>query len=71
MEDLLQKAVSEIRNQELKILDDFAKAYLAGLSYSSSKDIAWLIQHLQLNQQQTDQPFGFKYWYSLKEDLDK
>ena len=67
----LEKAVSEIRHQELKILDDFAKAYLAGMSYTSSKDIAWMIRHLQLNQQEVreETKFGNKYWYSLRDDF--
>ena len=71
-DDKLQEAVSQIRGQELKILDDFAKAYLAGMAYSSPKDIAWIIKHLQLNQQEVREPgkFGYKYWYSLR-DLDE
>ena len=66
MDELLERAVKEIRGQELKILDDFAKAYLAGVAITSPSDIAWLIKNLQLNQQQTyeDGKIGYKYWYS-------
>jgi hypothetical protein len=67
---ILHEAVSQIRGQELKILDDFAKAYLSGMAYSSPKDIAYLIKHIQLNQQQVNEEgkFGYKYWYTLRED---
>lgn len=69
-DQLLEKAVAQIRGQELKILEDFAKAYLASMSFLCAKDIAWMIEHLQLNQQKVDDPnhFGYKYWYSFRED---
>jgi len=68
-DDLLEKAVSKIRDQELKILDDFAKAYLAA-EFLSGHDLAWCVKNIQLNQQKVNEgeKFGYKYWYSLKEE---
>ncbi len=69
-DEKLKEAVSQIRGQQDRILEDFCKAYLASMSLSHPRDIAWIIKHLQLNTQKTDDNdvFGFKYWFSLRED---
>jgi hypothetical protein len=63
---LLAEAVEQIAKKERQILNDFAKAYLASMSFNNTSQIAWFIQHLQLNQEVTD--MGMKYWFTLRED---
>lgn len=63
---ILQEKVQEIRGQEIKILDDFCKAYIAS-EFLNGRDMKWMMKHLQLNKQMTNQDgkIGYRYWYSI------
>jgi len=69
-DNLLREAISKIAGQERQILDDFAKANIAAKSFLTHEDIAYIITHLQLYQQEVREGnfFGYKYWYSWREN---
>jgi len=67
---LLEKAIREITGQEREILDQFAKAFIAAKSIQTETDVAWLVTHLQLNKQYTNENGlgGWRYWFSFHGD---
>ena len=69
-EDQLHKMVSEIRGNEMKIIDDFCKSFLAAESLLTGKDFVTLMREFSLNVQycnKNGQPYA-KYWLSLEKE---
>jgi hypothetical protein len=61
--------VQEIITNRQKILEDFARAYLASLSFTEEVGLSHLIQHIELHEKETRNKkgeFGFKYWFEIK-----
>lgn len=70
----IHEIAAEIIGKELQILDDFAKAYLAEMSYTDPRGIVGIIKYLRLNQKMTTNEkgeMGYKYWYDLRDDVDE
>jgi len=70
MNDRIEQMASGIYKAELKILEDFAKVYLAALSLEG-RDLAQLIRDgkLKLNRKDPgpNEPFTYEYWYSISD----
>ena len=67
-DDLINQVVASISKAERKIMDDFAKVYLAALSLDG-KDLAELLRNgnLRLNRKDPGlwDEFTYQYWYSI------
>jgi hypothetical protein len=72
LQDKISEIASEMRGNELKIVDDFCKAYHAALSHMTGKEFIQIIDEITLNVQQffKDGQMGTRYWFSPKEKND-
>lgn len=64
----LEEITCEVRGRELRILDEFAKAYFA-TECLSGHDLIWCIKNIELNLHQyfDNGKYITKYWFSKKE----
>lgn len=67
----LANLAKEIRGNELKILDDFCKAYIAAESLITGKDLLTILSELSLNQQRVfkDGQIFTRYWFSERHSI--
>ena len=68
-QEKISKVAAELRGKEIKILDDFCKAYYAAESHMTGRDLMGIIGRVSLNIQTffKDGHMGTRYWFSPKE----
>jgi hypothetical protein len=68
-DDLLSEAVAKIRGNELKILDDFCKAFISAQCLLTGKDVIGIMGSYVLNQKTTfkDGHIVSQHWLTLKD----
>jgi hypothetical protein len=69
VDDRISKIASELHGNEMKIVDDFCKAYYAAVMYMTGKEFMQIVDEVTLNVQQfyKDGQVGTRYWFSPKE----
>lgn len=68
---VLQEVTKELRGNELKVLDEFAKAFICSESLLTGKSLIGILKDFRLNIQQVvegEKAFT-RYWFSLKEEV--
>jgi len=70
MHKKIREAAAQLRGNEIKVLDDFCKAYYAAESHMTGKGLLSIIGNVRLNIQQffKDGQMGTRYWFSQKDD---
>jgi hypothetical protein len=70
IQDKISKVASELRGNEMKILDDFCKTYYAAVGHMTGKEFMSIVNDVTLNVQQffKDGQVGTRYWFSPKEN---
>ncbi len=69
IQEQISKVASELRGNEMKILDDFCKTYYAAVGHMTGKEFMSIVNDVTLNVQQffKDGQVGTRYWFSPKE----
>ena len=70
-DNLINEVTKELRHNELKVLDEFAKAFICSESLSTGKSFIGILKDFRLNIQQVfdDGKAVTRYWFTLKEEL--
>lgn len=66
----ISSIVAEIRGNEMKIVEDFLRAFTCSEMLTSGKDLLTLMKNIELNVMHDYACGGSRYWISVKDNTD-